>query len=69
MALTDCRTPVLSVDDEGEPIDMEKKLLSIGGVARVVWFEGVIDPVQSFEGFKAQLEAWHRENNPHLFFE
>jgi len=67
MALLDCRVDVLDVDKEGEPIDMHKKMLEIGGVARVVWAEGVVDPVQDFEGFRKQLEAWHIEHNPQLF--
>jgi hypothetical protein len=67
MNKTNCTVPTLIVDDSGDPVDIVEEVLEIGGDARIAWAEGVIDPHEDFEGFKAQVEAWHRQHNPQLF--
>lgn len=67
MIKTDSTVETLILDENGEPVDIVEEVPTMGGDVRVVWKDGVIDPVLDYEGFKAQLEAWHRKHNPHLF--
>ena len=61
--------PTLLLDEDGEPVDILLTQPQVGGEARIVFAQGVIDPHENFEGFSAQLEAWHRKHNPQLFTE
>ena len=54
---------ILTNDQNGEPVDLEKKVPALSG--RVVLNDGV--PPMGTPEFTAYLEAWHRKNNPHLF--
>ncbi len=67
MSVKDCRVPVLLVDEDGNPVYLDRELPRMPLNNRVVWRPGVVDPAQDYEGFKKQLEAWHRKNNPQLF--
>lgn len=54
---------ILTNDQNGEPVDLEKKVPALTG--RVVLNNGV--PLMGTPEFDKYLEAWHRKNNPHLF--
>lgn len=57
----------LLVDQDNEPLDIVQELSLVVSENSIIWKPGVLDPVKDFDGFKAQIEAWHREHNPYLF--
>jgi hypothetical protein len=72
MATKNSTIVILSVDQNGEPIDMS--IVPPGALSansnqdiQIKWTDGVPNPATDPEGFKDYLHKWHLKNNPTHF--